>query len=64
MSLETLIGKIQRLSPSALKQVEDFVDFLVARDEERTLSRAASRLSENRLREIWDNAEDADYDRM
>jgi hypothetical protein len=64
MSIETLIAKIPSLSASGLKQVEDFVDFLIARDEDRALSRAASRLSEDSLQRVWDNSDDADYDRL
>lgn len=64
MSLNTLIAKIQRLPPSTLKLVEDFVDFLIVRDEDRALSHGASRLSEDSLRRVWENSDDADYDRL
>lgn len=62
MTLETSIAKIQSLSPSALKQVEDFVDFMMR--EGRALTHAASRLSENSVLRVWYNADDADYDRL
>ena len=45
-------------------EVEDFVDFLRARAEERRLVDAASRLSEPSLQEVWDNPDDAEYDRL
>ena len=59
-----LIEKLHRLPPEGVAEVEDFVDFLRARTEERTLVNAASRLSEKALEEVWDNADDADYDRL
>ena len=61
---ETLIGKLRALPSEKLAVVEDFVDFLRQRDNERVLTRAAQTLSENAFREVWDNPEDADYDRL
>ena len=43
---------------------EDFVDFLRQRDEERQLTGAAARLSEEAFARVWDNPDDADYDRL
>jgi hypothetical protein len=60
----TLIEKIKGLRPERIAEVEDFVDFLKARDEERGLTLAAGSLAEESLRKIWDNADDADYDRL
>lgn len=60
----TLIEKIKGLRPERIAEVEDFVDFLKARDEERGLTQAAGSLAEDSFRKVWDNADDADYDRL
>jgi len=59
-----LLEKIRALPPEKLVEVEDFVDFLQARDESRRLSHAAARLSEAAFAEVWDNPEDAAYDAL
>lgn len=59
-----LIEKIRQLSPQRIAEVEDFVDFLRARDEDQHLVQAASRTSEPSFAAVWDNDEDAVYDRM
>ena len=61
---ETLIGKIRSLRPERVAEVEDFVDFLRQRDEDRRLVQAAAKLSENTFEKVWDNTDDADYDRL
>lgn len=64
MSDQTLIEKIQSLPPERVEEVEDFVDFLKTREQDRALVQAAARLSENAFREVWDNPDDAEYDRL
>lgn len=59
-----LIEKLRSLPPQRLAEVEDFVDFLHRRDDEQQLVRAAAALSESALRTVWDNDDDADYDRL
>lgn len=61
---QALIDKIKQLPPRRLAEVEDFVDFLRARDDEQRLTRAASKASEASFAQVWDNDEDAAYDRM
>ena len=61
---EALIQKIRTLPPDKRVEVEDFVDFLRLRDDERRLTRAAAKLSEESLRAVWDNDEDAAYDEL
>jgi len=63
-SEEELLAKIRRLPPERMAEVEDFVDFLRLRDEERGLTEAASRLSETTFARVWENPDDADYDRL
>ncbi len=63
-SEKELLEKIRRLAPERIAEVEDFVDFLRQRDEERGLAEAASRLSEAAFARVWENPDDADYDRL
>ncbi len=59
---ETLIEKIRMLPPDKVAEVEDLVDFMLYRDDARCLVRGAGKLSEECLRAVWDNDEDAAYD--
>ena len=56
-----LLTKIRDLSDERVSEVEDFVDFLRARDEHRMLIEAAARLTEPSLAAVWDNPEDDVY---
>lgn len=60
----SLIEKLKDLPPERVAEVEDFVDFLRARDEERGLARAAGRAAEPIFAKLWDNDDDAAYDRL
>lgn len=64
MPADKLIEKIQKLPPDRVSEVEDFVDFLAAREEGRQLTIAASRVSESAFSAVWDNTDDAEYDRL
>jgi Protein of unknown function (DUF2281) len=64
MAQETLIQKIKNLPPERVAEVEDFVDFLTVRDQDRRLTQAAMRLSEDAFRAVWDNADDAEYESL
>ena len=64
MAEQKLIEKIRSLPPEKLAEVEDFVDFLRLREQDRELTRAASRLSEEAFQKVWDNPDDADYDKL
>jgi hypothetical protein len=61
MRNERLIEKIRDLPPERVAEVEDFVDFIAQRGERR-LVQAATKLSENSFRQVWDNEEDSVYD--
>jgi hypothetical protein len=61
---KSLIEKIRSLPPEKLVEVEDFVDFLKMRDEDRLVTQAATKLSEDSFRQVWDNPDDAEYDRL
>jgi len=64
MSDSTLFEKIRNLPPNKVAEVEDFVDFLRQRQDERHLTTAAAKLSEDAFCKVWDNPDDADYDQL
>ena len=61
-----LLAKIRSLPPQRVAEVEDFIDFLRQRDEEKEQqhTRATSKLSEEAFAKVWDHPDDADYDRL
>ena len=61
---QILFDKIKQLPPQRLAEVEDFVDFLRGREAEQRLTHAAAKASEASFAQVWDNDEDAAYDRM
>jgi len=61
---QALLEKMQALPPERLSEVEDFVDFIVAREQERTLTRAASAASTPAFAAIWNNPDDDVYDAL
>ena len=64
MQEEVLIEKIRQLPPDKRAELEDFVEFLNRRDEDRRLTQAAARLSEEAFRQVWDNDMDSAYDQL
>lgn len=56
-----LLEKLRGLSDQRVTEVEDFIDFLHARDEHKLLLDVAARLTEASLTAVWDNAEDDVY---
>ena len=61
---QVLFDKIKQLSPQRLAEVEDFVDFLRTRENQQQLLLAAATASEASFAQVWDNDDDAAYDRM
>lgn len=61
---QLLIEKIRQLPPQRLAEVEDFVDFLRSREDGQRLTQAAAKVSEASFAAVWDNDDDAAYDRM
>jgi hypothetical protein len=61
---EAILEKLKQLPPERLAEVEDFVDFLRTRADERTLVRTATQRAEETFSKVWENPEDADYDRL
>jgi hypothetical protein len=60
----SLIEKLKALPPQRQAEVEDFVDFLRSRDEDRLLVTAAAKTAEPAFSQVWDNDDDAEYDRL
>lgn len=61
---ESILEKLKGLPPERVAEVEDFVDFLRVRAEEQRLVKSATKASEPAFKKVWDNPEDADYDRL
>ena len=61
---ERVLEKLRELTPEKRAEVEDFIDFLRAREVEVALISSASVLSEPAFAAIWDNEEDAEYDHL
>lgn len=61
---QVLFDKIRQLPPQRLAELEDFVDFLRTREDDQRLALAAAKASEASFRQVWDNDDDAAYDRM
>ena len=59
-----LTEKIRTLSPEQLSEVDDFVEFLRVRAEERGLARTASAVSAAAFEAVWTNTEDDAYDSL
>lgn len=63
-SAEMLIEKIQSLPPERLAEVDDFVDFLRLREQERSLTSGATHVSAPVFAKVWDNPDDEAYDAL
>ena len=61
---QTLIDKIKDLPEERLSEVEDFVDFIRLREQQRALTREAAGASEDVFSAVWDNPEDDVYDAL
>lgn len=57
-----LIEKIQALPMERIAEIEDFIDFVAAREQERSITRAAAAVSAPVFAAIWSNPEDDAYD--
>ena len=61
---QELIEKIRSLPVDKLAEVEDFIDFLRQREEEHQLGWGVTSASEAAFAKVWDNPDDAEYDRL
>jgi hypothetical protein len=61
---KTLIEKIEALPAERIAEIEDFVDFIRLREQERAIARAAAVASAPALAAVWSNPEDDIYDAL
>lgn len=61
---QALIEKIRALPPDRLAEVEDFVDFIRQRGQQRALARGAAAASAQSFAAVWDNPEDDVYNAL
>jgi hypothetical protein len=59
-----LAEKIQALSSEQIAEVEDFVEFLRFRGQDRAVARGAAAASEPAFERVWTNPEDDAYDAL
>lgn len=62
--VEHMLEKLEHLSPDRLAEVEDFIDFLQQRDQDKRLRQDYACASEAAFAKVWDNDEDAVYDQL
>ena len=60
----SLLAKLNSLPPQRLAEVEDFIDFLRSRDDDRRIRQSASAASQVSFAKAWDNDDDAEYDHL
>jgi hypothetical protein len=61
---QALIKKIKALPAERIAEVEDFVDFISLREQERALTRAAAAAGAPAFAAIWNNPDDDAYDSL
>jgi len=57
-----LLEKTKTLPAGRVAEIEDFVDFIVHREEQRSLTQAAAMISTTAFAAVWNNPEDHIYD--
>ena len=62
--VQQMLEKLEHLSPERLAEVEDFIDFLRQRDQDKRLRQEYVQASENAFNQVWDNDDDAIYDSL
>ena len=62
--LEQIQEKLAYLAPDRLAEVEDFIDFLQQRDQDKQLRAHYAHASEEVFNKVWDNDDDAIYDKL
>jgi len=61
---QALIEKIRALPAERIAEIEDFVDFIRLREQQRALTRAAAQTSAPAFAAIWSNSDDDVYDAL
>ena len=62
--VEHMLEKLEHLSPERLVEVEDFIDFLNERDQDKHLRQDYAQASEDTFNKVWNNDDDAVYDTL
>lgn len=62
--IEHVLEKLEHLSPDRLAEVEDFIDFLSHRDQDKLLRKDYAQASKDAFNKVWDNDDDAVYDSL
>jgi len=58
------LHKLEMLPPEKIEEVSDFIDFLFHREQDQVLTRKSLEATAPILTEIWDNPDDAEYDKL
>ncbi|MBD2449206.1 toxin-antitoxin system, antitoxin component, Xre family protein [Nostoc sp. FACHB-152] len=61
---QRLVEKISRMSVEQILLIDKFIDSLAQKDSDQMLILAAAKLAEPALQKIWDNPDDAEYDKL
>ena len=61
---DAFMEKLKSLPPEQIVEVVDFVDFLRMKNDQRVLTGAATKAAEPAFAAVWDNEEDAEYDKL
>ena len=64
IQVQQVIRKLEHLSPEKLVEVEDFIDFLRQKSTESRLRKDFAQGAEGSFQKVWDNDEDAAYDKL
>ena len=62
--MKALIQKLEALPAERLDEVEDFIDFLEQRYQDRQLTHSANQVVEGSFSQVWDNTDDAVYHQL
>ncbi|AXS84113.1 toxin-antitoxin system, antitoxin component, Xre family protein [Marinobacter sp. Arc7-DN-1] len=62
--VEHMLEKLEHLSPGRLAEVEDFIDFLSQRDQDKHLRQDYAQASQDTFNKVWDNDDNAVYDSL
>ena len=61
---QALMAKIQALPEEQIAEIEDFVDFVTTRSQDRAMVRAGTAASAPSFARVWSNPEDDVYDAL
>jgi hypothetical protein len=61
---QDLLDKIRALPDDKIAEVADFVEFLKLKLDEQQAAAAVTKLSEQAFAKVWDNPDDAEYDKL